>query len=108
MIHGKTVRNMYSYFKIRFDTLVPLVAVTIEIYYDARPCERQILGYLPQGKERPRREAYHMTHLMPKLRVSEAIPPFPLCLHEVRVYNFIVYLRWNLPCVTVSTVGRTG
>ena len=45
MMDGKTVRNMWSVIpkKNKFDTLVHLVGFTIEIYYDARPYERQEL-----------------------------------------------------------------
>jgi hypothetical protein len=44
MMGGKTVRNMLSVTlnKINLITLVHLVGFTIEMYYGARPCERQI------------------------------------------------------------------
>jgi len=43
MMDGKTVRNMLSIsIKLnKFDTLMHLVGFTVEIYYDARPYERQ-------------------------------------------------------------------
>ena len=43
MMDGKTVRNMLSHSKIKkkIATLVQLVGFTIEIYYYARPYERQ-------------------------------------------------------------------
>jgi hypothetical protein len=42
---GKTNRNAYSIFqnKVNFKKLVHLVGFTIEIYYDARPYEHQML-----------------------------------------------------------------
>ena len=44
MMDGKTVRNMQSVIpkQNKFETLVHLFVFTIEIYYDARPYERQI------------------------------------------------------------------
>jgi len=44
MIDGKTVRNMQSVIpkQNKFKKLVHLGGFTIEIYYDARSCERQI------------------------------------------------------------------
>jgi len=44
MMDGKIVRNMYSVIpkSNKFEKLAHLVGFTIEIYYDARPYERQI------------------------------------------------------------------
>ena len=43
MMDGKTVQNMYSVIKnkIKFEKLVHIVGLTIEIYSNARPYERQ-------------------------------------------------------------------
>jgi hypothetical protein len=62
---------------------------------NTQPLVSLLRGLFPSSVKRPRREATH--HLVPRLRMSGAVPPLPHCLHGMYSGDLYLYLYRYVP-----------